>query len=329
LGEALRRLGRLQEAADVLVRTVALRPELPEASFNLATVLMDLGETESALTCLVRAADVAPERYEIQYRLAQALTQAGELARAVPHYQTALTDATMDPEGAAHARYTERSLRLPDAFWCYDPLTEGPTVSEPPALTNGYFTFGSFNAFWKTNPYVFALWSKVLEAVPGSHFVLLAPNAEAERCALEAFAKEGIDAARIQFVPRRSRLDYLAGHAALDVALDTLPYSGHTTTLDALWMGVPVVTLVGQTAAGRAGLSVMRCVGLPDLATESEAEFVDRARRLSEDLPALAQLRAGLRQQLLTSVAMDSARFAVNFEAALREAWHAWCASRS
>ncbi len=245
----------------------------------------------------------------------------------VPMMDYRITDDAMDPEGAAHARYSERSLRLPDAFWCYDPLTDGPELSEPPALKNGYVTFGCFNNYWKTNPYLFGLWSRVLHAVPGSHFVLLTPNAEGERRALEAFAKEGIVAERIQFVSRRARLQYFAGHSALDVALDTLPYSGHTTTLDGLWMGVPVVTLVGQTAAGRAGLSVMRCLGLPDLATESEAEFVDRARRLSEDLPALAKLRAGLREQLRSSVAMDGARFAKNFEAALRGAWQEWCAS--
>jgi predicted O-linked N-acetylglucosamine transferase (SPINDLY family) len=245
----------------------------------------------------------------------------------LPMMDYRITDDAMDPEGAAHARYAERSLRLPDAFWCYDPLTDGPELSEPPALKNGYVTFGCFNNYWKTNPHLFGLWSRVLDAVPASRFVLLTPNAEGERRALEAFAKEGIAANRIQVVSRRARLAYFAGHSALDVALDTLPYSGHTTTLDALWMGVPVVTLVGKTAAGRAGLSVMRCVGLPELVTETETEFVERARQLSQDLPALRALRARLRDQLRSSVAMDGARFAKNFEAALRGAWQEWCAS--
>jgi predicted O-linked N-acetylglucosamine transferase (SPINDLY family) len=238
-----------------------------------------------------------------------------------------ISDGSMDPEGASHALYSERSLCLPDAFWCYDPLSDGPAVSAPPALQNGYITFGCLNAFWKTNPYVFGLWSQVLQAVPGSRFVLLTPGPEAERRALEAFAKHGIEAARIHCVSRRARTEYLAGHAALDIALDTLPYSGHTTTLDALWMGVPVVTLVGKTAAGRAGLSVMRCVGLPELATETESQFVARAQQLSADLPALAALRQKLRGQLRSSVAMDGARFAKSFETALRGAWQEWCAT--
>jgi predicted O-linked N-acetylglucosamine transferase (SPINDLY family) len=238
-----------------------------------------------------------------------------------------ISDRIMDPEGAAHALYSERSLYLPDAFWCYDPLTDGPAISQPPALQNGHITFGCLNAFWKTNPYVFGLWSQVLKAVPDSRFVLLTPGPEAERRALEAFAEHGIEAARIRCVPRRARDEYLAGHAALDIALDTLPYSGHTTTLDALWMGVPVVTLVGKTAAGRAGLSVMRCVGLPELATETESQFVARAQQLSADLPALTALRQKLREQLRSSAAMDGARFAKSFEAALRGAWQAWCAA--
>ena len=238
-----------------------------------------------------------------------------------------ITDATMDPEGAAHSLYSERSLRLPDAFWCYDPLVEGIEVSEPPAVANGYITFGCLNMYWKTNPYVFKLWSNVLKAAPASRFVLLTPSAEAKRRALEAFEREGVERSRIQCVPRRTRRDYLAGHGALDIALDTLPYSGHTTTLDALWMGVPVITLVGKTAAGRAGLSVMRCVGLPELAAETEAQFIACTQRLSQDLPALRALRSRLREQLQSSVAMDGARFAKNFGSALRGAWQAWCVS--
>ncbi|HEY3667438.1 MAG TPA: tetratricopeptide repeat protein, partial [Polyangiaceae bacterium] len=122
-----------------------------------------------------------------------------------------ISDRTMDPEGAAHALYSERSLYLPDAFWCYDPLTDGPAISEPPALRNGYITFGCLNAFWKTNPYVFGLWSQVLKVVPNSRFVLLTPGPEAERRAREAFAEHGIEAVRVQCVPRRARADYLAG----------------------------------------------------------------------------------------------------------------------
>ena len=243
----------------------------------------------------------------------------------LPAMDYRITDATMDPVGASHSLYSEQSLRLPDAFWCYDPLTDGPAVSEPPALQNGYVTFGSLNAFWKTNPDLFALWAKVLKAVPQSRFVLLTPGPEAERRALEAFAKEGIERTRIRCVPRRPRAEYLTAHGAFDIALDTLPYSGHTTTLDALWMGVPVLTLVGKTAAGRAGLSVLRCVGLPELVTETEQEFVQRALQLSQDLSKLTELRGTLRERLRSSVAMDGARFAVHFEAALRGAWRAWC----
>lgn len=610
-GEALRRLGRLEEAAEVLVQAVSRRPDLPEASFNLALVLSDLGQVEEALTCLVRAADVAPERYEIQLRLAREFKRAGESNAAVAHYQTALalnprsleallessrelrrlkrsdgavamarravalvpssaaartelgcalanherasdvaeaishfreairldaktvdahfglgsalvdsgqldagldeyrtvieldrqhadaasniayltlfaantsaeralaaakswaaahapprldglrervndpepekrlkvgylglfqdhatalfleqqlvhhdrsafelygyainarqdsvtdrqrarlhalrdvshlddaataqlirddgidvlidfnlhmansrlravaekpapvqivwlaypgttglesiyriTDGSTDPEGAPHSLYTETLLRLPGRYWCYDPLTDQPAVAPLPALANGYLTFGSLNAFWKTNPGLFALWAKVLGAIPNSRFVLLAPHVAAEQRALEAFARGGIAAERIRFMRPCARADYLAAYASLDIALDTLPYNGHTTTLDALWMGVPVITRVGTTAAGRAGLGVLSLVGLTELIAETDSEFVARAASLSRDLPALSTLRAGLRARLRDSDAMNGARFTTHFEAALRGAWRTWCASR-
>jgi predicted O-linked N-acetylglucosamine transferase (SPINDLY family) len=239
-----------------------------------------------------------------------------------------ITDPFLDPPGEAEP-YVERSIRLPDTFWCYDPLTDEPGISPLPALGANHVTFGAFNHFSKTNAAVFELWSRVLAAVPRSQIVLLAPEGESRHRVLDAFGRAGIDSNRVRFVSRAPRHEYLEWYRHVDVCLDTFPYNGHTSSLDSFWMGVPVVTLVGSTVVGRAGLCQARNLDLPELVCTTPDDFVARTVGLTADLPALARLRAGLRERMSRSPLMDFKRFARNLESAYRTIWREWCERRT
>jgi predicted O-linked N-acetylglucosamine transferase (SPINDLY family) len=236
-----------------------------------------------------------------------------------------LTDVFLDPPDAeVLGHYTEKSIRLADSFWCYDPLGPGPQPSPLPALARGLVTFGSLNNLGKTNPRVLALWSDVLRAVEDSRLLLHAQPGLARRRVLEAFAQRGVDPGRLEFVAYGRRSEYLGHYARIDVGLDTFPYNGGTTSLDALWMGVPVVTLVGRTVVGRMGLSLAHNMGLEDLVASSPEQYIDIAVGLTRDLPRLARLRGELRSRLERSPLMDWARFARNFESACRSMWRSF-----
>lgn len=235
-----------------------------------------------------------------------------------------ITDPRLDPPGF-DAHYTERSIRLPDSFWCYDPLTDGAPVNGTPALERGFMTFGCLNNPCKLTPAASSLWAGVLKALPGARMLLLAyPGRHRERLARQ-FAALGIDAGRLDFVSFRRREEYLRSYHDIDICLDTFPYNGHTTSLDAFWMGVPVITRVGETCAGRAGLSQLHQLGLTDLAAASDQEFIDCAVALAQNLPRLARLRQELRTRLESSPLMDSGRFCRHLENAYREIWRDYC----
>jgi predicted O-linked N-acetylglucosamine transferase (SPINDLY family) len=236
-----------------------------------------------------------------------------------------LTEPRLDPEGECEAFYTERCIHLPDGYWCYDPLTDTPQVAPPPALENAYVTFGSMNAFRKVNTAVLERWSDVLQAVPGSRMLIHAPPGFAATRVRETFSRLGTDPARLDFVGRSSRKEYLQTYDRIDICLDTLPYNGGTTTLDALWMGVPVVTEVGRTVFGRAGYAIAHQLSLLDLVAKSRDEYVERAAKLAKDIDQLATLRATLRERLERSPLMDAPRFARNVEQAYRRMWTEWC----
>jgi protein O-GlcNAc transferase len=239
-----------------------------------------------------------------------------------------ITDRYLDPPDKETDAYSEESLRLPDTFWCYDSRTKEPEPGALPAETHGYVTFGCLNAFQKTNDAVLELWTRVLAAVPGSRLVLLAPSGETRKRVLEAFARQNVDKGRVTLVGRRPRLEYLSSYRDIDVCLDTFPYNGHTTSLDAFWMGVPVVTLVGGTVVGRAGLCQAMNLGLPELVATTPDEYVERAVDLTRDLPRLAKLRSELRNRMERSPLMDAERFARNLETAYRTAWQRYVGSR-
>jgi predicted O-linked N-acetylglucosamine transferase (SPINDLY family) len=213
---------------------------------------------------------------------------------------------------------------LIDSFWCYDPREIEVEVNELPAKESGRVTFGCLNNFCKVNEPVLSLWARVLGKLKDSHLALLSRVGSRRQRTLEFLEREGVEAHRVEFVDFRPRREYLELYHRLDIVLDTFPYNGHTTSLDALWMGVPVVSLAGKTPVSRAGLSQLTNLGLPELVAHSEEDYVRIAGELAGDLPRLAQLRSTLRARMQTSPLMDAPRFARNVEAAYRWMWERW-----
>ena len=238
-----------------------------------------------------------------------------------------LSDPHLDPLGMDESFYSETTVRLPHTFWCYDPLDGADLpVNALPADNNSLITFGCLNNFCKVNGTVLQLWAKVLQAVPSSRLLLLAPAGGQRGRTLELFVRHGVAPDRIGFLSRQPHREYLELYHRIDIGLDTVPYNGHTTSLDSFWMGVPVVTLVGQTIVGRAGLSQLTNLNLPDLIASTPEQYVQIATDLAGDLPRLAQLRATLRERMAKSPLMDAPRFARDIETAYRKMWRAWCA---
>jgi protein O-GlcNAc transferase len=232
------------------------------------------------------------------------------------------TDPNLDPPAEHDDWYAEKSIRLPDTFWCYQPLADVPPVQTLPASRSGYITFGCLNNFCKVTDQTLELWAKVLQAVPNSRLLLLSPAGEHRQ---RVVSKLGIERSRIEFVEFLPRDKYLDAYRRIDLCLDTFPYNGHTTSLDSFWMGVPVITLRGQTAVSRAGLSQTKNLSLDArLVAHEPDEFVKIAAKLAGDLTELSQLRSALRPRMENSPLMDGKRFAKNFEAALRDIWRRW-----
>jgi protein O-GlcNAc transferase len=236
-----------------------------------------------------------------------------------------ITDPYLDPPGTDLGVYSETCLHLPETVWCYAPLCDEPLVNPLPALEAGAVTFGCQNSFRKLHPGVFALWARVLRRVPDSRLFIHVEE-HAQEGVRQVFAREGVDPERLEFGGRVSRSEYLRRYQRIDIGLDTFPFGGGTTTLDAAWMGVPVVTLSGPTAQQRAGSCIAMNLGLPELVANSEDAFVDAAESLASDLARLSTLRAQLRPRLETSALADAPRFARHLEAAFRAAWGRYCA---
>jgi predicted O-linked N-acetylglucosamine transferase (SPINDLY family) len=237
-----------------------------------------------------------------------------------------LSDPHLDPMGMDESIYSEKTVRLPHCFWCYDPLDgRDVPVNRLPAQSNGFVTFGCLNNFSKVNDSVLRLWAGLLRVVSGSRLLLLAPEGSHRQRALELLHREGISGERVEFVVPRPRRQYLEYYQRIDLGLDTLPYNGHTTSLDSLWMGVPVVTLVGETVVGRAGLCQLMNLGLPELIARTPEDYVRIATELAQDHARLAGLRATLRARMEASPLMDAPGFARDIEAAYRQMWRTWC----
>jgi protein O-GlcNAc transferase len=236
-----------------------------------------------------------------------------------------ISDVHLDPPELDDACYAEQTLRLPDAFWCFDALGVSPEVGPLPAERNGFVTFGCLNNPCKLSVETLVLWARVLTGVVGSRLVVLVHAESTRAWVTSELSARGVAHERVEFVSYQPRANYLETYRRIDVGLDTLPYNGHTTSIDSFYMGVPVVTRRGRTVAGRAGACLAHNLGLSELIADDDDSFVERAQRLAEDRERLRELRTGLRQRLQKSPLMDAPGFARNLEALYRAAWAAWC----
>jgi predicted O-linked N-acetylglucosamine transferase (SPINDLY family) len=239
------------------------------------------------------------------------------------------TDAVADPPGDADAFATERLVRFAPTAWCYAPPAATPPAEPPGGRPAGPPVFGCFNNAGKVSDTTLALWARVLAAVPGARLKLKGRGlGEPGVCArlLERCAACGLPAGRVELLERTpDTAAHLALYHDVDVALDTFPYHGTTTTCEALWMGVPVVSLRGDRHASRVGASLLAAVGHPEWVAASADDYVRTAAALAAERPARAAVRAALQGSPLLDHAGQSARFAT----ALRSCWQDWCATRA
>ncbi len=240
-----------------------------------------------------------------------------------------LTDARADPPGRSDRLHTEKLVRLPSCQWCFRPPYAADPAPQPPCLGNGYVTFGSFNHAPKLSATVRRLWAELLLRMPQSRLLLVGvPDGRARADLLHEFGAAGVGAERLSILPRVPLGEYLRQFDAVDIALDTTPYGGGTTTFDALWMGVPVLTLAGERPAARSAASILGALGMDDWIAASGEEYLQLALAHAAAPDRIAGLRASLRERMRASPLMDEARFARDVEAAYRGLWRAWCGQR-
>lgn len=243
--------------------------------------------------------------------------------QAVDYY---IADRYFAPPGQFDEQFTEKLICLPSVA-PFLPSNEAEAVTEAPAYTNGYLTFGSFNRANKLSRAVIASWSKLLRALPASKMFVAAMPSEAIIAQLqEWFNEEGISSDRLTFHMRTNTKTYLAMHRFVDVCLDTVPYNGGTTSLHALWMGVPTLTIAGNTLPSRAGAAMLEHVGMSAFVAMDEEDFVKKGRFLADNLVFLAALRISMRQRLAESAIGQPALIAAGLNNALRFVWRRWCA---
>ena len=244
----------------------------------------------------------------------------------LPTIDYRLVDAITDPPGEADLTHSERLIRLPGCFLCYQPPTESLEPGSVPAESSGRFTFGSFNNPAKLNPPLIETWAALLGQLPHSRLLLKGRHLSdhgVQLSFLDSFVGHGIPAARISFSPLLpGRREHLALYNDIDLCLDPFPYNGTTTTMEALWMGVPVLTLRGTRHASRVGSSILQGLGRPDLIAATPESYIETAIALAS---SPRQDRKDLRRQLLASSLCDRHLFARRLEDAYRQSWQAWC----
>jgi len=237
-----------------------------------------------------------------------------------------LTDMDTD-QPTAQACYSERLLRLAHPlWWCYRPPVGMPPVAPAPSLRNGFITFGSTNNFAKLSPQTLGLWIEVLHAVPTAELVIVGvPAGSAEAALRQQFRAHAIDNSRIKIHGKLSREKFWALHSQIDIVFDTTPYNGGTTTCDALWLGVPCITMAGTTFVSRMGQAILKSIGLPELIGVDAKEYVTIAKAVAGKVNYLDDLRATMRERLLASPLFDEVGFTQKLESAYREIWRHTC----
>ncbi|HIJ88369.1 MAG TPA: tetratricopeptide repeat protein [Desulfuromonadales bacterium] len=238
----------------------------------------------------------------------------------LPQIDYFLTDSVCAPPGMTDHLFSERLWRLPRIFCCYLPPMEFPTVVPSPYLVNNFVTFGSFNNFGKVTPQQIILWARILRAVPGSRLYLKSMSLgdrSVKESVLAQFDAEGVDGDRIDMrTVTTTPLEHLHEYSRVDIALDTYPYHGTTTTCEALWMGIPVISRAGVTHASRVGVSLLQHVGCADCIAVNAEDYVVRAVALAQEPARLTALRTQLRGMMASSALMDVAGVTIEVEAA-------------
>jgi predicted O-linked N-acetylglucosamine transferase (SPINDLY family) len=240
-----------------------------------------------------------------------------------------LTDGYAEPAGMTEQYNVETLWRLPDVFCCYTPCINNPerrhspelNVHATPALKNGYVTFGSFNNLAKMSPPVVALWARLLQTLPGARLMLEAAGLDTDllrKQVIDQFTSHGIQMDQLILRGRTPAQQYVL-YNEVDIALDPFPCNGGTTSFDTLWMGVPLITLAGQTFVSRMGVSLLSNLGLTDLIAQTEDQYIEIALDLATNIERLNALRQSLRPRMETSPLMDQPRFVRNLETALRD----------
>jgi len=239
-----------------------------------------------------------------------------------------LSDNYADPQGS-EAYYAEQLLRLPDSLWCYRPDDNMPDITPLPAIHNGYMTFGSFNNYAKISGESIVLWAKLLHEIPQSRLLMVTiPEGEWRKALLHQFIELGIEASRLSLVDLLPTDEFQRTIQQADIALDPVIVNGATTTCEALWLGVPTLTLVGNRFLSRAGLSILSAAGIPEFAVATEEGYIGTAKSYAEDITKLAALRASLRVRIASSPLTDAKGFAQHLEQQYRAAWISWCNGR-
>ena len=236
-----------------------------------------------------------------------------------------ISDPWLDPPGTDDF-YTEKTIRLPRTYLCWRWNGDQEPLDDPPVVHRRQITFGSLNNFCKVTPEVLHTWGELLANVPGSRLIVRAPAGETGRRIRGIMSGYGVADDRIVLTNRLPWDEYVRLCRQLDISLDPFPYPGHTTSLDALWMGVPVVTLSGRTAASRGGASILQNLGLPELIANNERQYIEIAANLAADVPRLKELRKTLRDRIRNSALMDEKTFARDIESAYRRIWQDYCA---
>jgi predicted O-linked N-acetylglucosamine transferase (SPINDLY family) len=235
-----------------------------------------------------------------------------------------LVSADTDPEGA-EAWHSERLYRLPRSPWCYRPAVDLPPVAETPARRNGYVTFGSMNNLAKVSDATLLAWARLLEALPGARLVMTNLREGGQHSIRERCSALGIAAERLHLHGRLTRREFYQVLGGIDIALDPFPYAGTTTTCEALWMGVPVVSLRGSSSVSRSGYALLKGIGLEHLVAEDWEGYIALATGLALDIDRMDDLRTGMRARLAASALSDEAGMTRDIETAYRWMWREWC----
>lgn len=239
----------------------------------------------------------------------------------LPAIDFRITDELVDPVGMTEKFHTERLIRLSRCAWCYEPDAVAPEVGALPFQRNGHITFGCFNNMAKLNPALFDMWAEILIKVPNSHLRLKARTLTDDRVKNELkdyFTAKGIAAERLDFFGHTRKIhEHLNHYHEVDIALDSFPYHGTTTTCEAMWMGCPVVTRAGGAHVSRVGVSLFSAVGLEEFIGQNREDYIGKAVTLAGDIDRLVELRAGMRERLKSSPLMKAPDFAREFEVAL------------